>query len=387
MAKQIQHDQRIGGSIRGAAIAIASACSVLVSAPQAFAQDQNALPTPQAQPSPNFQPLQPNQPPPNMMPGAQHQPQQQQPLQALPAGQPYVPAQGQQQYYQNSNPQYAGQYATPPGQMPATTAPMPRPLPVNMQQQVLDSVAPMTPGEIRNTRQAIEERRNALTEPMYPQAKPTRRSITADLNPGSVPQVIRASAYNGAVVTFIDATGQSWQIDRVENFNPRDFDVSLFGENGLSIAVKTMHAAAGNFAVRLKDLNTPMTFNIASGQVAVDSAVEVQIPRYLPGNSPAITGESSPGLDHQLTNYLLGTPPAGVKRLETNSKAVRAWQISDTQMIVVTNQRIASPAVFARNSSSSGMHAFRLPLTPFIMLEDLSRVSISKFTTKTGGAK
>ena len=345
--------------------------AALVAAVAVQAQEQGqqqepatAIATPAPLPQQHFQPLQPNQPPPDMRPMPQPQ---------------AIPTYGQ--YGANAH------YQQPQNPQGPVAAPMPRPLPLNMPQQVLDTIAPMTPGEIRQTRNAIEERRQAMVEPIHPQARPMRRAIIADLNPGSVPQVIRASASNGAVVTFIDAGGQSWPIDRVESFNPRDFDVALFGDNGLSIAVKTPYAAAGNFAVRLKDLNTPMTFNIASNQPAVDSAVEVQIPRYVPGNSPSMTGDHTPGIDHQLTDYLLGTPPAGARRLETNNKSVRAWQISDTQMIVVANQLLASPAAFARNSSSSGLHAFRIPLTPSIMLSDLTRVAVSKFSTSGAAAR
>ena len=370
------------GVMTGLAIAVStSATAQQAAVPQFSAQGpvptaQSAVPVAGSNPVQYMQPIGINQPPPNMTPyqpatnqaGAVPMNQmagtQQQPL--PPAGTPMYQAAGS-----------AGMQQGGAQQGGARPAPMPEPL--NMPQFVVDSIAPMGPNDVMRTRQALRDRRNAMVEPMETQGIPMRRTITLNLKSGSVPDVIRLAKNNGAVVTFSDAAGNPWPIEKVENFNPTSIDMALFGENGISIGAKGPYSVAGNFAVRLKDIAVPVVYNVATNQNTVDSAVEVQVPRYLPGSARPVTS-TSPGLDYALTDYVFGTPPSGAQRLKTNSRNVSAWQVSSTQMVVVTNQMVAAPAILARNSSANGLSAFRLPLSPSITLADLSRVTITGFT-------
>lgn len=269
----------------------------------------------------------------------------------------------------------AGPVVTPPP--PVRTPGMPTPLPggplpspVNLQQEAIERIAPLTPTEIIDLRQELGRRSAAMTQPLDPVAKPVRRSIAIDLAPSATPEVIRAAFSQGSVVSFVDAAGRPWPVVVADNFNPSGFDTAAFGQNGVSIGVKSAGARSGSVAVLLEGMTSPITFSVVTGQREVDYSVEVQLPRYLPGQ-PAPVGavEQIRSLGAaDLMNFLLNTPPREARALKSDSANLVAWQVSAERMIVRTEAMLASPAWSRRQSSATGVSVYDLPLTSRLLV-------------------
>lgn len=291
-----------------------------------------------------------------------------------PADAPTLPAATPQQ-----RPQAPAQQSMMPAPIAAPGAPLPGgplPAPLNLKQEALERSAPLTADEILEFRREMARRAQAAQQPLHPVAKPTRRFVTLDLTPGATPEVIRTAYAQGAVVSFVDAAGRPWPVAVADNFNPDGFDTAVFGTNGVSIGVKKETARAGNVAVLLEGLTTPITFSVVTGQREVDYSVEVQLARYLPGQ-PAPVGavEQIRSLGAaDLMNYLLNTPPKGVRPLVSDSPNVTAWQISPERMIVRTAALVASPAWQRRQSSTSGVNVYDMPLTPALVVSAQSQL-------------
>lgn len=273
-----------------------------------------------------------------------------------------------------------------PGQAGAPMPGGPLPMPINLKQEALERTAPLTPDEILELRREMTRRGQAMQQPLAPVAKPMRRFITLDLTPGAVPEVIRTAFAQGSVVSFVDAAGRPWPVSVADNFNPNGFDTAVFGSNGVSIGVKNEAARAGNVAVLLDGLTTPITFSVVTGQREVDYSVEVQLPRYLPG-LPAPVGavEQIRSLGAaDLMNFLLNTPPKDARALVTDSPNVTAWQVSPERMIVRTEALVASPAWQRRQSSTSGVNVYDLPITPRLVVAAQSQLMTVRLTGFAG---
>lgn len=284
---------------------------------------------------------------------------------------------------------------TPPAQSPNfhPGAPMPTPMgsagavpaaPINLKGEALDRIAPLSPSEILELRKDLEDRSNAMSQPIGPVGKPVRRLVTLDLSPGASPEIVRATFGQGTVVTFLDAAGRPWPIKAAENFNPKGLDVAILGDNGISIGVKAANARIGNIAVKLDGVASPIAFAVAIGQAEIDYSVEMQLPRYLPG-APAPVGavEALPSLGApELLNFLLGTVPQGVRALKVDAVNVHAWQLNAQTMVVRTDGMLASPRYNRRQSSANGLSVYELPISPRLILAaqgQMQSVAISGF--------
>ena len=281
-----------------------------------------------------------------------------------------------------------------PAQQFVPGAPMPTPMPAgsvaatrapaDLKQEAIEQTAPLTVREILELRRELQDRADAINQPLGPIGKPVRRLITMDLSPSAAPEVVRSSFGQGTVVTFLDAVGRPWPILAAENFNPRGLDVAVLGTNGVSIGVKSPATRIGNIAVQLEGFASPVTFTVAIGQQEIDYSVEMQLPRYLPG-APAPVGsvEALPSLNApQLLDYLLGTVPVGVRALASNAGNVKAWQLNATTMVVRTEGMLASPRYNRRQSSANGVNVYELPISPSLILAaqgQMQTVSLSGF--------
>lgn len=293
--------------------------------------------------------------------------------------------------------------AKPPAQQPAMqVAPqpgrvMPTPLPggampaPDLADESVRMIAPLSAEEILRVRRELNVRQKAAVEPLIPQGKPSTRLARLDLSPGATPEVIRISMSEGAVVSFIDAAGRPWPIENADSFNPNGFDIAAFGKNGLSIASK-MEQAIGNVAVRLEGMSGAITFKVLSGHTAsrdLDYAIDLQVPRYLPGVAApmgAVMSQPSLGVG-ELMDYLLRTPPRDARELKVEGiVGALAWQTPSGRIMLRTEKLVLSPDAKRRQSSSDGMTVYELPVTPVALVSDNGRlinVQISGFSIST----
>lgn len=267
---------------------------------------------------------------------------------------------------------------------PAGNAPpIPVMPPVDLVQEAIDRIAPLSPAEMQRLRETLDARAASFREPREPVAKPVRRSMPLDISPSARPEVVRVAPYQGSVVSFLDAAGRPWPVKLSDNYSAQDLDMQTFGANAISIGMKRPTHRTGSVAVLLEGINTPITLSVVSNQREVDYSVEFQLPRFLPG-LPAPVGSAqmhSLGAP-ELMDYLLGTPPQVARALSVSSTQVKAWQISPERMIVRTNAMVAAPAWSRRQSSGSGVTVYDMPLSPVVSVSidgELSMVRIDGF--------
>jgi intracellular multiplication protein IcmK len=273
----------------------------------------------------------------------------------------------------------------PPSKAPANVvnplagAPMPTPMPSGMApradlvQESLNQVAPLTAEEILRLRVEFNARANAGSQPLSSTAKPVMRTTKFDMGPGAVPEVIRVMQTEGSTVSFMDAAGRPWEVAGADNFNPSGLDIGRAGKYALVVSSKVPETT-GNISVRLAGLVSPVTLKVISGGSGlreVDYAVDIQIPRYLPG-VPAPIGGVSNQLDlgvGDLMDYLMKTPPQGSRQLTVEGlPGALAWQSAGGRIFVRTEQLVFSPNPLRRQSSFDGMTVYEVPVAPYVLV-------------------
>lgn len=268
-----------------------------------------------------------------------------------------------------------GQASTGQAAMAVPGSPMPTPMPtpkLDLVREATDMIAPLTPQEVLRLRKEMKARAEAANQPISPLAKPVIRVARVDIGPGAVPELIRVTLTEGATVSFMDAGGRPWKVDGADNFNPTGLDIGRAGEHGIVISAKAAETS-GNISVRLVGLPSPIPLKVMAGPGVrdVDYAVDMQVPRFLPGAPAplgAVASQLSLGID-DLINYLLKTPPKEARPLTLDGlPGGMAWQVPSGRVILRTNQMVASPNYSRRQSSFDGMTVYDLPATPYVLV-------------------
>lgn len=183
--------------------------------------------------------------------------------------------QGQQQA-QGQQPQAQAQQqpttALPPAPMPQIPPPQQQVTHVNPQTleelpaPVLQQIQPITPGQVRSARSAMEDMSAAAkTSPLTP--IPRISSQTVSLSAGaSIPQV-RVFPNQATTVTFSDATGHPWVLGAPPyNSSPcasgGELCVGYIPGSAVFTIQPTNAYASGNITVLLKGLATPVIINV-----------------------------------------------------------------------------------------------------------------------------
>jgi intracellular multiplication protein IcmK len=235
--------------------------------------------------------------------------------------------------------------------------------------EALDQSAPLTPEQIVKLRKELDRRAAALSMNVSgnPPPRPTMSVFQLDLSPRAEasPPFVRVSIAQGAVVSFLDATGKPWPIENADNYS-KGFSVTRFSEHQLSVSLLN-EGAMGNVSVKLEGLPTPVIFSTMSGQAVTDYSVQLIVPRYhgaVPSN--VISQGSVPQLgSSDLFDYLLRTPPQGAVRLVVSGlPGAMAWQTSSSRMVVRTDALLTSAI---RYFSLDGVTVYEVPLSPSVL--------------------
>ena len=274
----------------------------------------------------------------------------------------------------------------------AATATLPSPK-INLVNEAVRKTAPLTPQQIIQFRQQIEQRQEAAYENIRPgpPPKPVITQYRLDLSPGATPPIVRAQIGEGALVDFIDAAGNPWPILTAENFAAPAISVSKLDDHTLSIAINNPQAM-GNIGVILKGLASPVMLTVVPAQSETDYRVDMIVPKvYGQTHQPLgrLVQASTPALQTQLlSQFLLQVVPKGAKTLRVQGDpGVLAWQISPTRMVLRTHAELAIPGFYAMSKSPDGTYAYLTQLTPSVqLLNDGSYESVQIGGYDVGGS-
>jgi intracellular multiplication protein IcmK len=254
----------------------------------------------------------------------------------------------------------------PPQKAPAVPSPR-----TDLINEALEQTAPLTREELLAFRKELEERGKGLTERAAgrPAPRPSAQIFQIDLSAAAVsaPPVVRVTPGQGAVVSFLDASGAPWPIQLADNANADGgIVVQKFTNHQLSVFVRN-HAAMGNVLVALQGLPTAVSFTVVSGQDLTDYQVQLVVPRFKDG-PPAhvISSGSVPALGTaDLFDYLLRTPPTNAKPLKVEGlPGTVAWQTGPSKMVVRTQALIAEAM---RHFALDGTGVYEVRLSPLVL--------------------
>ena len=271
--------------------------------------------------------------------------------------------------------QQQAQGKLPPLPPPDLSAPAPTVLEMAKQKQ-----SPLTPDDLKELRKFIDSTKRAIRQSPTEGVKPRMSSVNVDLSPGATPPIVRIAPFHGSTLTFIDATGAPWPIEKAFNFADKDFKIDQPKEGSESVTVAALgDYGYANISVFLKGLATPVVLTIAcGGQKEMDYRVDLHIPRRGPNAVPGQASKTQPDIEPEMLDLLDGTPPNSAVRLKTDSQDVSAWQIGNF-LFVRTAAMLQSPAYQKKASSADGTNVYRITPIPVVLVSvdgELRNVSI-----------
>ena len=227
------------------------------------------------------------------------------------------------------------------------------------------SLMPLSPNQIKQLRQRMNDSQQAAADYPGVPPKPTSSSISVNLSPGATPPVVRLRDGFVTSLVFLDSTGEPWPIQAYDIGDPGSFNVQ-WNQKGNTLLVQSNKAyKSGNLAVILKGDDTPVMVTLMPGQRAVDYRVDMRVPGLGP-NASALQSGLPDTANPQLLSFLNGIPPNGAKALQVQGGPCQAWT-SGGHLYLRTQLTVLSPSWLASMSSPDGTHVYEIMKSPVVL--------------------
>ncbi len=260
--------------------------------------------------------------------------------------------------------------------------------------RALQGLMPLTPEQVRRTRQAADAVGDAAARPST-QPRPVTRSVSLTLRPGEPLPTVRTFVGNATTLTFADQSGAAWPIASVTSGNPGAVAIIRAGSETQpsNIAVLSplqQFAFANNVVITLQGNPVPIVIGIQTGgSPEVDFRVDFALRGRGPNaaSEPLAMSQLAPTNDAVMQAFVDGLAPQGARRLSTSRPDVEAWRHEDV-MYVRTSLELLSPAATARASHVSGVRVFALVYSPVLVLSQNGqqvRVSVDERSDRGRG--
>lgn len=242
-------------------------------------------------------------------------------------------------------------------------------------QSVTNQAFPLTPDQIKALNNMLDDTQRAQAAAPYDAPPmPTSTSLVVDLDPGATPPVIRLSKGFVSSLVFVDSTGAPWPIEAYDLGNPSAFNIKWDTKSNTLMVQATATYTYGNLAVKLQNLNTPVTLTLVPGQKEIDYRVDLRIQGMGPNAKPTIGGSGLPGqADQRLLDILDGIAPPNSKQLTVEGGLADAWLLNGT-LFVRTRFDLISPGWLSKMSSADGTNAYKLQPTPLLLISRYGKV-------------
>ena len=238
---------------------------------------------------------------------------------------------------------------------------------------------PFTAEQIAALGRLLLETQGAASTAAGPPAEGrVRRVRIGSPGEGAIPLIAVRKGYVTAV-SFTDATGAPWPIERVL-VDGRFLPGTAGGEGGgpaaspasghllyLAPRARSLH---GNAAVELQGLAEPLAVSLRGGVADADFRVEVRLGLHGPNAVPDTGAHAAfHAGDAVLLDLLGGIAPPGAERLavEGGGPDDRAWRL-DGEVLLVTRSHLLSPGPWAAERGAGGRWAYRLPDVPYALI-------------------
>jgi intracellular multiplication protein IcmK len=254
---------------------------------------------------------------------------------------------------------------------PVPLPPLP-PIEEEAYDRVKDTVAPLSPAQIREFNRVIDETEKAAATPARFVPKEVSSSVVVSLQPGVTPPVVRLFANHVTTVVFMDQVGNPLNIRAVDLGAPNSFQLTWQPKDDgttsfFSLSPKSLYAR-GNVAVTLDGVPAPVTLTLVTGQREVDFRVDVRV------RGVAIAGVSTsnglpPEVDPINLAMLGGQAPDGATALTSDQPSVRAWSIGSRFFVrTPPAATLLSPAYTSVAKGPDGTAVYTIPPTPVVVV-------------------
>jgi intracellular multiplication protein IcmK len=226
--------------------------------------------------------------------------------------------------------------------------------------------------DIKDIKEIWESMRRAQEKPAGDQPRPVISMTNVNLSPGSTPPLVRISNTTGAILMFMDANGRKWPVDHVDNLSDNQIDTSdkpidpAKEQNSIFVKAKKF-GAAGNIAVFLRNMDTPVIITFLAGQKDVDYRVDFRIPASVDGS--VSNGVASQYFDNRLSSAIMRITPSGCEPEKSDSVDLMAWRC-DKELIIRSAGVLLSPATIdgKKASGADGTNSYIIPITPIVSM-------------------
>lgn len=254
-------------------------------------------------------------------------------------------------------------------------------------QASLRNLAPLTPGQIRETKRVIDQDQKAEAAPPEGMPTSTVRSITLTLQPGEQPPVLNLFQGNVTSLVFSDATGQPWPVTSVTVGDKSTVSAniagnslvkavspsaggSVDGSNVVTMSPLTANVLAQNVVVTLQGLDIPVIGEIKAGGSKVDYRVDITIEKRGPNAADDVSFSTVGQVGSPtLQDFVDGIPPKGTTTLQSSDPSIQAWYLDGQMYLRTDSVDLLSPAYTSRATNISGVELFALPATPDIIVD------------------
>ena len=242
-------------------------------------------------------------------------------------------------------------------------------------EQVLGSLLPLKPDQIRELRRQIDVTDRAAADPVRPE-QPSVSSMEVSLAPGGAPPQIRTGAGRVTALSFYDVTGAPYPVSAVVVGNPDRFQVDApIPEGNLVTITPLAPYAEGNMVITLLDQPVPILVKLIAGSEVIDYRLDMRIGARGPmASSPIQFVDSSPQVGGPvITGFLDGLPPEGAEPVSVDQPGLSAWRYGDA-LYLRTRMTLLSPAWSNSAAGAGGLRVYVIPDVPVILASDDGRL-------------
>ncbi|MBP8938373.1 MAG: hypothetical protein KBG72_07805 [Agrobacterium sp.] len=231
---------------------------------------------------------------------------------------------------------------------------------------------PMTPEMIRDYRRRVDESQKAAAMPATGfRAQPINDAVRVSLAAGQPLQSLYVTPNTVSVMAFYDKTGKAWPVASYVVGRSDSFQVFALQEGSNQIAVTPLvNHGYSNIVVSLVEEDRPIVINLETNDTKTNFRRDITIEGYGPNakrNPTPVLAKASPS-DGIMMAFAHGAAlPQGAVRLTTSDEGVEAWSYQG-QLYVRTADAVQTPSPNQALSAPGGIHAYRLKLTPMVLI-------------------
>lgn len=231
---------------------------------------------------------------------------------------------------------------------------------------------PLSPAEVAKFKAANIAIEKAMVKQKL---TPINISIPVSLEPGGQSPEIFVAANKGTTLILLDSTGNPWPVNK--GFAPGSNEMidvtdtkSPTNNTFIVVPKSAMSYVDTNLTLPLKDTSVPIIVRLSSTDDGkYHERVELRVQRAGPNAPAAIVAEDMPNLVDPVYQSVLDGAPIGLTQRKTDAAGVAVWEDRKQQALYLrTAYRLLSPAHTKEGQGADGTWAYRLPLTPRLLL-------------------